>query len=122
MAAELLALREEVERLKQERRSPGVGGESGVEAIKREQTRVIIDEQLKAEQPPSYLASWENTGGAAESDPGGRVEGNSSGAEPVTGTADDYDPYSEYRPETRTDSGSSPLSTRLTPVRKKAEG
>ncbi|KAJ6530321.1 hypothetical protein B0H19DRAFT_1082699 [Mycena capillaripes] len=87
MAAELRALKEQVQRLEQERNTvvdPGTGAD-GFRAMKSEQTRVLVEEQRKAEAaPPSYLASWGNSRSAS---------GASGHAPAGSATEGDFDPY-----------------------------
>jgi uncharacterized protein (UPF0335 family) len=100
VAAQIRALKEQVQHLEQERHSvvSGAGygaavGDSSFGAIKREQTRVVIEDQQRAEDPPTYIASWGDTdpaGGASGHDPASKF----AEKDPIgSATGYEYDPY-----------------------------
>lgn len=111
LAAELRALREQVQRLEQHAlATPGSGtsrfaADEGVFAsMKREQTRVVIDDQLRAEgqlraeRLPTYLASFGDFGPAMNNQlplSAGRAMGNGYDASAVE--ADSRNPASQWR-------------------------
>ncbi|KAF7333475.1 hypothetical protein MVEN_02363700 [Mycena venus] len=129
MAAELRALKEQVQRLEQERHTMAAAGpstgdrstsaDSGVGAMKRDQTRAVVEDQLKAEPPPIHVASWEDPGLVTGHTLGG-VEADKQ--EPADAMGAEYDPYADYQyPAAERDIGSDGPASRLASMRKTAE-